>query len=427
MRDVRRGIGALGVVMTVAAVGVACEHAWIRTLGEPGSTLEVRICSVAGHRSGRSLVAGSVVGQLALDRPLASSPGGHDLFVALLDSDGEPSQSLLLGGAGTRQLESAVFDRGGEVILAGTFTGTLDVGGRSLVAPAGDRPGGFVAKLDRNAHALWLVQLAAGPGSRLTLHGAAADAAGGVVVSGYVDGKSLSLDGVDLGIGDKFALKLDPGGHVAWRARLEYGVAETRPPVVDALGNAIVAFVSESLERIHLVKLDPEGHVLWRTKLGGGATQELTGLAVDSAGNLLLSGRGGLDDSPDTSELGFIAKLDPAGRVLSVRRGRAIAYTGVAVDERDNVFVVGTAPVSASFGDAVVRGTGPRFVARLDPALRPVAVLRFDGDLGNTPAIAALPGGALLLADSFKGAIDLGGRRIPGGAGENAFVAALPL
>lgn len=129
--------------------------------------------------------------------------------------------------------------------------------------------------------------------------------------------------------------------------------------------------------------------------------------------------------SSEESELGFIAKLDPEGRVLSVWRGRRLAYRGVAVDDRDHVIVAGTAPPSTSFDDAVVRGTDPRFVARLGPGLRPLAVVRLEGEIGKAFAVSAIPGGALLVAGSFKGAIEVGGRRIAGGAGENAFVAAL--
>ena len=425
MRELLRGIGALGILAATSAGVCADERGWLRVLGEPGPGLSVRVRSVAGHPSGRSLVAGTVVGRLALDRPLASSPGGKDLFVALLDSDGEPLQSLLLGGSGTRDLASAAFDPGGGVVLAGKFTGTLDLGGQRLVTREGDRVGGFVARLDREARPLWIKQLTAGPSTNLDVYGAAVDAEGGVVVSGYVDGKELSLDGAALGVADKFALRLDPSGHVAWGARLRYGAADTLPPVIDPSGDSLFAFVSESLTRINLVKLDRGGNQLWRQRLGGGATQELTGLAVDSAGSLLLSGSGGLDDSPGEGELGFIAKLDPEGRVVTVRRGRELAYSGVAVDEHDNVIVTGSAPPSASFGGALVRGAGPRFVARLDPALRPLTVVRLDGDLGDALAVSAIPGGALLLAGSFKGPIELGGRRIPAGAGENAFVTAL--
>jgi hypothetical protein len=422
MREVRRGIAALGV----AAALSAGPQLWTRVLGEPGPGLEVRVRSVAGHRSGCALVAGCVVGQLDLERPLTSSSGGKDLFVALLDGDGTPRKSLLLGGSGERELASAAFDPAGNVVLAGKFAGTLELDGQRLVTPAGGGSSGFVARLDRSGHPRWLKQLSAGPVIQLAIHGAAADAQGNVILSGYVDGKSLSLDGAELAVSDKFALKLDASGSVVWSQRLRYGVADTLPPVIDPSGNAIIAFVSESLEQIHLIKLDPAGNQLWREKLGGGITQELTGLAVDSGGNILLTGRGGLGDAPPDGELGFIAKLDPEGRVLTVRRGQKIAYTGVAVDDHDGVITAGSAPPSASFGDASTRGTGPRFVARLDAALRPVWVVRVDGDAGPSLAVGAIPGRAALVAGSFRGTIDLGGRRISGGPGVNAFVAALP-
>jgi hypothetical protein len=420
MREMRRGFGALGIAAAVSAG----SHLWSRALGEPDPLLEMKICSVAGHRSGAALVAGSVVGKLALDRPLTTS-GGKDPFVALLDSDGGPRQSLLLGGTGARSLASAVFDPAGNLILAGKFTGTLDFGGRRLAAPEPSVSSGFVARLDKNGQLQWIKQLTTESDSRIDIHGAAADARGNVIVGGFVDGKKLSLEGADLSVENKFAFELDPAGRVVWSKSLKYGMADTRPPVIDPSGNAIFAFVSESLERIHVAKLDPSGNQIWRQKLGGGATQELTGLAVDSAGNILLSGRGGLGDAPPEGELDFIAKLDPEGRVVTVRRGKKIAYASVAVGDHDGVLIAGSAPPSTDWGAASVRGTGPRFVARLDAGLRPVWVARVEGDAGPSLAVGAIPGRATLVAGSFRGPIALGGRRIPGGAGENAFAAAL--
>lgn len=421
MREMRSGFAALGIAAAVSAG----SHLWSRPLGEPDPGLEMKICSVAGHRSGMALVAGSVAGKLALDRPLTTS-GGKDPFIAVLDSDGGPRQSLLLGGTGARTLASAVFDPGGNLILAGKFTGTLDFGGRRLAAPEPRASGGFVARLDRNGQLQWLKQLTSDePTSLIDIHGAAADARGNVIVGGFIDGKRLFLDGAELGVASKFAFELDPAGRVVWSKSLEYGMADTRPPVIDPSGNAIFAFVSESLERIHVAKLDPSGNQIWWQKLGGGATQQLTGLAVDSAGNILLSGRGGLGDPPPEGELDFIARLDPEGRVVTVRRGKKIAYAGVAVGDHDGVLIAGSAPPSTDWGTASVRGTGPRFVARLDAGLRPVWVARVEGDAGPSLAVGAIPGRATLVAGSFRGPITLGGRRIPGGAGENAFAAAL--
>lgn len=421
MRELLRGFGAL----SMAAVVSSGSHLWSRALGEPDARLEMEICSVAGHPSGSALVAGRVSGKLALDRPLAST-GSKAPFVALLDSEGGPRQSLLLGGAGIRTLASAVFDPRGNLILAGEFTGTLDLGGRRLTTPDPGASSGFVARLDRSGQLQWLKQVTTSerPAS-VNIHGAAADARGNVVALGYVDGKRILLDGAELDVASKFAFELDPAGRVVWSKSLKYGVADTRPPVIDPSGNAIFAFVSENLEKIHLIKLDPSGGQLWQQRLGGGATQQLTGLAVDSAGDILLSGRGGLGDAPPEGELDFIARLDPEGRVVAVRRGKKIAYAGVAAGDHGGVLVAGSAPPSTDWGKASVRGAGPRFVARLDAGLRPVWVARVEGDAAPALTVGAIPGGATLVAGSFRGPIALGGRRIPGGAGENAFAAAL--
>jgi hypothetical protein len=425
MRDVRRGIGALGV----AAALSAGSHLWSRALGEPDPRLSVQVRSVAGHGSGAALVAGSLTGRLALalalERPLTSSPAGKDPFLLLFDSEGVCRQSLLLGGSGARDLASAAFDPAGNVVLAGELTGSLELGGRRLVTPDRHPSSGFVARLDRRGQLQWLKHLTSEPSARIDIHGAAAGARGEVVASGYVDGKRLALDGADLGVSNQFVIELDPAGRVAWSKSLHAGVADSQPPVLDPSGNAVLGFVSESLERIHVIKLDPAGNELWHRRLGGGLTQDLTGLAVDSAGDILLAGRGGLGEAPPEGELGFVARLDPEGRVLAVRRGKTIAYASVAAGDRGSVLVAGGAPLSADWGGAAVRGAGTRFVARLDAGLRPVWVARLEGDVGPSLTVGSLPGRAALVAGSFRGPIALGGRLLPGGAGENAFAAAL--
>ena len=421
MRGVLRGIGALGF----AAALSAGSHLWGRALGEPDPRLEVQIRSVAGHGSGAALVAGSLTGKLALDRPLTSSPAGKDPFVELLDSDGACRQSLLLGGTGARELTSAAFDPAGNVILAGELAKTLELGGRRLVTPDHTRSSGFVARLDRNGQLQWVKHLTTEASAWIDIHGAAPDARGNVIASGYVDGDKVFLDGAELGARSKFAIKLDPSGRVLWSKSLRYGLADTRPPVIDPSGNAVFAFVSESLERTHILKLDPAGNQLFWQKLGGGDTQDLTGLAVDSAGNILLAGHGGLGAAPPEGESAFVARLDPEGRVLTVRRGKQITYASVAVGDHDSVLVAGSAPPSADWGGAAVRGAGPRFVARLDARLRPVWVARLEGDAGPALTVGAVPGRAALVAGPFRGSLALGGRPIRGGAGENAFAAAL--
>lgn len=428
MREVRRGIQALGCAASVwMGAGAHLEGC---ALGRPSPDLEVQIRSVAGHPSGAALVAGSVRGELALppDQPSASAPGQKDLFVTVFgiapEPEGSVRQSLLLGGSGTRDLASAVFDPQGDVILAGRFTGTLTFGESRWELPGRDA-GGFVVKIDPEGQLRWLRQLTTASPSHVEVHGAAADARGHVIVGGYVDGERLRLDGVELPVAAKFALELDPAGGLVRATSLHYGPSDALPPVVDPAGNAVFAYVSESMERIYLEKRDPAGNQRWRQKLTGRDVQVLTGIAVDSAGDILLAGAGGLGAPAPEGEAGFLAKLDPEGRVVAVRRGPGVAYASVAVDDHDCAITAGSAPPTATWGDGAVRGTGSTFVAKLDAQLRPIWVSRVTGSAGPSLVVGAVPGRAALVAGSFTGSILVGDRPIVGGAGQNAFAAAL--
>jgi hypothetical protein len=84
--------------------------------------------------------------------PLTSA-GGYDLFVASLDADGHHLWSERFGDAGLQRLHALALTPSGNVILGGTYFGTLDLGGGPL--SAGGSYGSFVAALDPSGHHLW--------------------------------------------------------------------------------------------------------------------------------------------------------------------------------------------------------------------------------------------------------------------------------
>jgi hypothetical protein len=203
--------------------------------------------SVAVDPSGNVLVTGIYSSAMGLAGcPLTSPGGGPDLFVAKLDPSGaclwSKGASASAGDAYGQYGQSVAVDGAGNVLVTGTFSGTVNLAGCSPVSSA---PGGielFVAKLDPSGACLW--SKGAGVGEAYSNYGqsVAVDDAGNVMVTGTFSG-AMNLGGCPLssagGGVDLFVAKLDPSGACKWSKHtgdapnLQYGTAIS----ADSMGN----------------------------------------------------------------------------------------------------------------------------------------------------------------------------------------------
>jgi uncharacterized protein (TIGR03437 family) len=135
-----------------------------------------------------------------------------------------------------------------------------------------------------------------------------------------------------------------------------------------------------------VAKFAPDGTLLWSTYLGGCCDDWATGVAVDSAGNVLVTGWTRSADFPvvhaaqPTLNNGvsaarydaFVAKLDPTGTKLlySTFLGGDgdDGASGIALDSAGNAYVTGSVQSSAHFpGMKNLPDVYGIFVAKLDP------------------------------------------------------------
>jgi hypothetical protein len=168
-------------------------------------------------------------------------------------------------------------DTSGNILVAGTSSGTVDFGGGPLSPPSSS--GFYVLKLDAWGSYLWT-----------RLHGndypaspifAATDKDDNVLVTG-VFASTLDLGGVILttssAAGDVFALKLSPAGTHVWSK--QYG--DSTLPYASQAGSAVAA--------------DPSGNVLLTGYFGG---------TIDFGSGQLVT-----NDPSGTIDV-FVAKLSP--------------------------------------------------------------------------------------------------------------------
>ena len=352
---------------------------WVKHAGDAGNGQEA--LAVATDSGGNILVAGRFK-EGSIDFGLGpltnASVTAFDIFIAKFDPDGACIWSKKFGDGADQSVRNLAVDSSDNVLLVGDFLGTLDFGANPMSAGTGTDV--FVAKLDLGGQALWSKQY--GNTSNLFGFGIAVDAGGDVVITGQCNGV-LDLGGgsVDCGTmyGDIFVAKLKSTGTYAWSKR----------------------FGNES------------------------AISEGRAVAVDGAGNVLITGRYGADlnfmtgDSPVVMNAGsddtYISKL--AGSTGDPLWSRAFAGpmnqlpTSIVIDLNKDIVITGSLSGSAKFGDATTltsSGGNDIFVLKYSAGGDALCGINY-GDLFSQAgtSLAVSSSGEVILGANMSGSVDL--------------------
>jgi hypothetical protein len=134
----------------VAKFTAAGAHAWSRTCG--GTSYDSGR-AVAADPSGNVLVGGSFSDEASFGGAPMTSAGQADLFLAKYSSAGSHVWSSRFGSAGNEGIHSLGADSDGNILVAGDFDTSVDFGGGALTC-AGDYDA-FLAKLTSGGSHLW--------------------------------------------------------------------------------------------------------------------------------------------------------------------------------------------------------------------------------------------------------------------------------
>src|ERR1700687_1780520 len=197
------------------------------------------------------------------------------------------------------------------------------------------------------------------------------------------------------------AIAVDASGNVYLTGETVSTNFPTRNPKQPANAGGSDAFIT---------KLGPSGNVIFSTYLGGSGNEndfhsgvEASGLAVDSAGNVCVTGRTSSTDFPMMNALlpsyqggaydAFVAKLSATGDALlySTYLGGAAndSGNGITVDSSGNIYVTGGTrsdtdfPISPGAFQRFPAGQVEAFVTKIDPTQLGAASLVYSTFLGG--------------------------------------------
>ncbi len=378
--------------LALLAIGPAVNaqnitHNWSKCFG--GTSLDYGQ-KVAIDPNGNVFVTGCFKEEADFGGGPMASTGGKDIFLVKFDPSGNHLWSGAFGGTGDDEGLDVIVDQAGNVIITGQFSETVDFGGGSLRDEGqGDL---FIAKYNASGSHLWSRRL----GCRHPDHGGALalDNSGSIYVIGEYTGCERAND-------------------------------EQNGMTLGGLPNIVVA------------KYDEHGTRLYYRRIGSPyGVQTGTGIAVDNAGNMCITGRftgsfsfGGDPLVSAGSFDTFVAKLDSEfGHVWSFGVGGSGSDTGkaIAMDSSGNVIVLG------AFSDTVDFGGGPITAA----GYTDIFLVKYDGDgqhrwshgiggsLRDEGASIALDDAGNIFATGYFGAeVDFGGGPLSSAGSADIFLA----
>jgi hypothetical protein len=387
----------------------------------------------------------------SVDFPLGGAPeqpaykGGYDTFVTKFDPSGSALvYSTYLGGSGYDQGNAIAVDSSGAAYVTG-YTGSQDFPTVTPFQPAS--AGGydaFVSKLSPAGDSLIYSTYLGGSGGVDIASGIAVDGQGAAWVTGFENSTDFpTLNPLQPAYGgglyDDFVTRLSPSGASLIFSTYLGGSGQergTQVAVIPAGGGYVVGSTDSTnfptkapLQAANagradafIVKLDPAGGSVFSTYLGGTGDEFCTGVAIDPAGNVAISGATFSDDLPTRNPVqasragvfdAFASIVDSSGASLLFSTylggsGDDRAF-GIAIDGAGTIALAGfTAsgdfPTRSAFQNAPAGGYDA-FISTIDPAAGTLLWSsymggQFDDEIN---AVAVDPFGSIAVAgDTFS-------------------------
>jgi hypothetical protein len=291
---------------------------WAKNMGGTGQD---RGFSITADGSGNVYSTGSFYDNADFDpgQGTFNLYGYYDIFISKLDALGNFVWAKSIGeSGGTDNGNAIVSDASGNIYTTGVFARVVDFDpgiGTSNLTALGSAGGEFISKLNAVGNFVWAVS--AGTSVNTTSTSIATDASGNTYITGYFYGTA----------------DFDPGA----------GTFNLTSLPTDIWGD------------IFILKLDASGNFVWAKQIGGAYDDYANAIAVDTSGNIYLTGNFYLtvdfDPGPGIFNLTttgnrdiFILKLNSVGNFVWAKNVGGIGDDkgyGIALDNSGNIYTTG--------------------------------------------------------------------------------------
>ncbi len=264
----------------------------------------------------------------------------YDIFLGRLNSAGQFTQVVRAGGPDYDWVEGVAIASDGTAVIAGSFLGATTINGQTLT-----RNGGTIYVAWLNTAGQWTNIAQGGSSGNFNdvVKGLALDSAGNAVIAGSFSGITASFGSTTL----------------------------------------VNAFPNNNSFDTYVARLNPAGQWTQALNVGGPGDDEVTDLALDAAGNTVLTGTfksAAISFGPTTLTNAnftatqadvFVATLNPQNQWTGVAQVSSLAAeeaTSLGITSAGDVFVSEYfSRPSASFGPVILTGSNWQngFVARL--------------------------------------------------------------
>lgn len=382
--------GDMAFDITYKCLRVFIEGKWLCSHQDPANYAPnmLAIATVAGSGSdsgngiavdgnGNVYVTGYFQSTATFGTVTKVSAGNNDIFVAKYDKTGVLQWVQTAGGTGSEEASSIAVDGSGNIYVAGYFQGSTAFGSTARTSLGNSDV--FVAKYSTGGVLEW-VEFAGGNGSDV-ITDIGVDGNGKIYVTGYFIG-SISFGSISktaAGSYDGFLAGYDPTG-ANWNWVHTFGGTNddlSNKIAIDSEGNVYItgifsgtatfgspSITSKGFVDVFVAKYNSGGTFQWVHSAGGTNYDGAGGIAVDSNGNVYVTGNfygnisfGSIDKTTAGNNDIFLAKYDTNGNFHWAQTlGGALGdySNGIAVDGSGNIYVTGY------FQDYVIFGSMPK-------------------------------------------------------------------